>query len=146
MRVVVCEVHQRTSQSFPGERLDERAHPIEALADGVAGLEAVVDPLEDHGELVRRERAVPAEVGDADAGPLGVDLDELVEGRVARGGVDGARHRAGESARQARDVPVQGEDPEVDERVAERRHLPVEDRRDVRRRRPSPTTSALSRR
>ena len=64
-----------------------------------------------------------------EAGAVGVD--QLVELRVAGGRVD----RAGRDAAAAldpADVPVEAEHAQVDRRVAERRHLPVEDRRDAR--------------
>ena len=126
------------------DRRHERADPVETLTDGQALHVAVVDALADHRELEAGEGRVPGVVGEVEAGALGVaprqrgGRREAVVGRGRRDGV----------VPHAPALPVEGEQREVGERVAESRPSPSPAPRggDRGRRRPRSRCPAGSRR
>ncbi len=85
-----------------------------------------MDAFEDHGELEVGEGRVPGQRAHVAAGAGGVALHDLgglgVAGRAARGGHGGALDRLL--------LAVHHQQAQVGERVAERGHLPVQDRVD----------------
>src|SRR4051812_23698836 len=102
------------------ERLEERVV-------GAPGHRALVVALHEHDRLPRRQRQVPAQVADRAPAALRVALDH----RGARREALLPRHRAQPrqpALRIARLRPRHAQVAEVGERVADRRHLPVEDR------------------
>jgi hypothetical protein len=101
---------------------------LEALAERLAHAVPGRDPLDDDGELVEREDDVEVEVVDVAPGLLRVQLDDLVPAREPGLLVD--RLPGGDDLRLGL-APVEKEKPDVGERVAERRHLPIEDRGDA---------------
>src|SRR3954469_5020939 len=113
----------------PGHAVAQGAGPrVVALAAPVAA----VDCLAEDGRLPQRERLVPAQARDVAARPLRVSSDELVARREALGGGDGREQQR--VLVRARLRPAHGQVAEGGERVADRRHLPVEDRDEPRRR------------
>src|SRR5215207_241598 len=85
---------------------------------------AVVDALEDGGQLERREAEVEAEPGQVAVAARGIALDELVLVEEARG-----RRRIGHyvSGEQRAESLVDHQQRQVGERVADGGHLPVDD-------------------
>src|SRR3954463_3614733 len=115
----------------PGHPVAERARPrVVALAAQIAA----VDRLAEDRRLPQRERLVPAQPRDVATGALRVAGDELVAGRedppAGGGGAGGGEERMVVGVRLR---PADGEVSEVGEGVADRRHLPVEDRDEPRR-------------
>ena len=131
MRGVECEIHQR-SFSFIASRPASSsgwiavADVVEPLPDRLAVEVAVVDALEDRGELERREAEVEAEAGQVAVGAGGVARDDLVLGEEP-----GRRRDVGDrGAADRRAEPVVDQHQrQVGERVAEGGHLPVENGR-----------------
>src|SRR5688500_13293242 len=110
-------------ETLPHEGNGERAELLEAGADGLAAGEAVVDALDDDGELEVAEGDVQAEAGDVGAGAGAVAVDELVGGEEPAHRGDGAGDRV---VLDVEALPVDVEQAEVRERVAEGGHLPVQ--------------------
>src|SRR5689334_14889930 len=103
-------------ETLPHEGDGERAELLEAGADGFAAGEAVVDALDDDGELEVAEGDVPAQAGGVDAGAGGVAADELVGGQEAGHRRDGAGDGV---VLHVQALPVDVEQAEVGERVTE---------------------------
>src|SRR4051812_36845694 len=93
---------------------------------------APVDRLAEDRRLPQGERLVPGEVRDVALRVLRVALSQLVAGREARLRRDRAEQQR--VVRHAGLRPARDEVAEVGERVADRRHLPVEDGLEPRRR------------
>ena len=133
---VPAEVHQsRLPVSSCAQRLEphrdqglhHRADPREPVAQGLSVHVPVVDPLEDHRELEAGQRLVEAEVTEVAAGARRIPLHEVLATREAgrpRGGGD-----AGSDTERG-DALVGEQERDVGQRVAEGRHLPVDDRAD----------------
>src|SRR5215212_11019319 len=105
-------------------------HPLvevrEAFVPGLALLPAGVDLLQDHGELEVTEDHVPVHLGEVPPALLSVTLHELRAGHEAgRGGH--RRHYLFELLGVCRLGPVGERDGQVEEWIAHRGHLPVED-------------------
>src|SRR4029078_6928033 len=87
-----------------------------------------VESLHDDGELVRREALVPVHLVDRATTDARVALDDLVAREEALLRADRPAPR---DHLRVRATPVEEEETEVREWVAERRHLPVEDGDDL---------------
>src|SRR6478735_6798967 len=95
----------------------------EALADGLALRVAVVDALEDHGELEVGEAEVEREVAEVAAARCGIPLAQLGAGDEAGRPRDVGD---GDGVHEEREPLVGLKEGDVGEGVADRRHLPVE--------------------
>src|SRR4051812_23731862 len=118
----------------PARQLDDAlAEAAQERVVGRAGGRALVVALHEDDRLPQRERPVPAHLADRPPGALLVARDEL----VARGEALAARDRVELELAQRRVVagdPQRQEIAHVGQRVADRRHLPVEDGAQPRRR------------
>ena len=105
-------------------------HPVAEIRKAwIVGLtvhEPVVDLLNHDGDLEEREHLVELEPGKVAAAARGVALDELARREPAWQ----RRHRRERVAlfRRRGRGPIGQQDPQVDERIAESRHFPVEHR------------------
>src|SRR4051812_31135805 len=96
----------------PRKRGDERADLLESRSDRLPAAEAQVDALEDHRQLVRRKRPVPAQWRHVGADDGLIHVDQLVERGIPGHGVHGAPPDAGPSGDLV-EVPVHAEGAEV---------------------------------
>src|SRR3954453_1265797 len=128
----VLAVTERHLLRAPRQLDDTLAEAAQERVVGRARGRALVVALHEDDRLPQRERAVPAHVAHRAAAALLVARDQLVAGRKALG----ARDRAELEGPERR---VGGLDPQgaqvahVGQRVADRAHLPVEDRAQARR-------------
>src|SRR5262249_29354007 len=105
----------------------ERADAVETVTDGLPHHVARVNAFENDRKLVRGERLVEVELAEVAARLLGVALNDFVARQEAFLRVD----RGGDASLRFLSHPVQDVQAEISERVAERRHLPVEHRDDA---------------
>src|SRR5262245_31862971 len=113
-----------------GAREERERDLVQRVADGALGLPgagARVRALEDDPEPIAGEHLVPRDRVEAAPRALAVARDELGGGREALPGPDAA----GDHLAPARVGPGREELAEVEQRVADGRELPVEDRGDL---------------
>src|SRR5688500_14189300 len=106
----------------------ERRNPLaewgEARVVGLAADVAGVDLLDDYRELEHREDFVQRDLLEIAAGARGVALEDLLAAVPA----GPRRHRADGRVVHRRDMhPVREQESDVDQRIADGAHLPVED-------------------
>src|SRR5215218_6742060 len=110
---------------------DQGSYPLaeggEALVSCLAVLVASVDLLQYPGQLEVPEDDVPVHLGEVAPTLFGVAVDELFTGHEAWRYRNG-RHDAPKLVGIAKLDPIGERDGEVEERVPDSRHLPVEDR------------------
>src|SRR4051812_25034662 len=103
-------------------RIEGGKPPIRGLALRVA----VINLLDDDGDLEDGEDLVIPDAGEVSSRPLRVPMDDLVAGEEART-IRHRRERVALLGRRGR-RPIGEHDAEIDERIAKRAHLPVEHR------------------
>jgi hypothetical protein len=113
--------------------LDQHRHSgpfsLEPLTDGLVLQEPGVDALKDHGQLEAAKRHVVADAGQVPAGQFRVPGGQLGPGEESRHGRDRRPDADVQPLRIGRIGPVDEGQAQVGQRVAERGHLPVHDRR-----------------
>src|SRR5262245_35017249 len=114
----------REPRRVMGEILDARAETGEARIGGLALHVAEIDLLNDDGDLEDGEDLVVADVGDVAARARRVALEQFVAREIA----GTMRYRGQRIALLGwgRRRPIGEQDAEIDQRVAQRAHLPVE--------------------
>ncbi len=126
-RASPCSINQNSSRAAACEQqrcalCDTRESFVLRLAARVTD----VDLLHHHGRFPHRERFVPVDAAGVEAGDVGIAARDF---RTRRKCIAGACRSRAARRRIGRLAPVSAQRAEVDQRIAERRHVPIEDRR-----------------